>query len=170
MKGRGTVNSQQTMSRQKSSDSFRSADPRPSGSRGPRSESTRAHEDGFTTTALRTRRVAMNRSGRGCRCVVVVQNGVACGPTLAVRPSGGEVWPIHNAAQRAKAAADVARTPGRSRAGRRSCSQLPSDCLIRSPLLRFSAAVPHPNRSEPRDLVSDEGGNPVLVGRRMPRL
>jgi len=99
-----------------------------------------------TTTTHRTRRVGMNRSGRGCRCVVVVQTGVACGQRLAVRPSGGEASPIHGAAERAKAAADAARTPGRSRANRRFRSRLPSqDRLVRSPLFRFSAAIPHPD-------------------------
>ena len=69
----------------------------------------------------------------------------AFSPTLAARPTGPEESPIHGASVRAKAAADAARTPGRSRAIRRFCSGFPSKaCLIRSPLLRFSAAIPLP--------------------------
>ena len=68
-----------------------------------------------------------------------------CGRTLAAGPSDVEVSPLHDAAQRAKAATDAARIPRRSRAGPRLRSRLGSKaCLVRSPLLRSSAAIPRP--------------------------
>ena len=73
---------------------------------------------------------------------VPLPQGQSQGPTLAARVSIADDSTLPDASQRAKAAADAARTPGRSRAGRRSCSRLPSKaCFVRSPRLRFSAAL-----------------------------
>ena len=76
----------------------------------------------------------MNRSGRCGRCVVVVQGGVPCGE-----------FPLAPSPYRRVAGTP---DPGRSRAPRRLRSRRPSKaCLVRSPLLRFPAAIPRPTRT-----------------------
>ena len=58
-------------------------------------------------------------------------------PTLAARLTLKDGWSFPDVAERAKAAADAARTPGRYRAKRRfRCRDRSTACLVGSPLFR----------------------------------